>query len=93
MYPKYKNYLVRINSIIYNKKRDLKLYNTWNLEEVKYWFLTRKDVIYSYVVENDKKVTDFVSFYCLPSSILNNEKHKELKAAYSYYNVSTVTPL
>ncbi len=66
----------------------------WNEEEIKYWFLPRKDVIYSYVVENSEKIiTDFVSFYCLPSSVLKHEKHKDLRAAYSYYNVSTVTPL
>ena len=52
------------------------------------------NVIYSYVVEDkDKKVTDFFSFYCLPSSIIKHPKHTVLKAAYSYYNVSTVTPL
>jgi glycylpeptide N-tetradecanoyltransferase len=72
----------------------LKLFNVWNEEEIKYWFLPRKDVIYSYVVENSEKIiTDFVSFYCLPSSVLKHEKHKDLRAAYSYYNVSTVTPL
>jgi len=32
-------------------------------------------------------VTDFVSFYHLPSSIIGHEKHKELRAVYSYYNV------
>jgi glycylpeptide N-tetradecanoyltransferase len=33
-------------------------------------------------------VTDFCSFYSLPSSILKNPKHKTLRAAYSYYNVA-----
>ena len=52
------------------------------------------NVIYSYVVEDkDKKVTDFFSFYCLPSTVIKHPKHNLLKAAYSYYNVSTVTPL
>jgi len=35
-------------------------------EDVKHWLIPRKDVIYSYVVEKDKKITDFISFYsCL----------------------------
>jgi len=46
-------------------------------------------VVYAYVVENGNKVTDFVSFYALPSSILRHDKHTELKAAYSFWNVAT----
>ncbi len=39
-----------------------------------------EDVIYSYVVEDeDGKVTDFISYYSLPSSILNNPKHNLLR--------------
>jgi len=40
-----------------------------------------------------REITDFCSFYTLPSTILNNSNYKVLKAAYSYYNVSTKTPL
>lgn len=32
-------------------------------------------------------VTDFISFYHLPSTIIGHEKHKVLSAVYSYYNV------
>ena len=32
-------------------------------------------------------ITDFVSFYSLPSTILRHEVHKILNVAYSYYNV------
>ncbi len=39
------------------------------------------------------KITDMISFYSLPSSIIGNETYKTLHAAYSYYNVSTKTPL
>ena len=49
--------------------------------------------MYAYVVENDNKVTDFVSFYALPSSILRHEKHTQLKAAYSFWNVATTADL
>nr|CAN67347.1 hypothetical protein VITISV_014089 [Vitis vinifera] len=47
--------------------------------------------------ENDSpethEITDFCSFYTLPSTILGNQNYSTLKAAYSYYNVSTKTPL
>ncbi len=33
------------------------------------------------------------SFYHLPSTIIRHEKHKLLKAAYSFYNVATSMPL
>lgn len=36
--------------------------------EVAHMLLPREGVVYTYVVENDKKeITDFVSFYRLPS--------------------------
>jgi glycylpeptide N-tetradecanoyltransferase len=62
-------------------------------EEVAHWLLPRDKVIHSYVVCNgaDGKVTDFLSFYHLPSSILNH--NDTLHAAYSYYNVATSVPL
>ncbi|PWA00730.1 hypothetical protein BB558_003194 [Smittium angustum] len=44
-------------------------------EMVSHWLLPQKDVVYTYVVEDMKKagkITDFFSFYLLPSSILKN---------------------
>jgi glycylpeptide N-tetradecanoyltransferase len=66
-----------------------------SLEEVKHWFIPREKVVYSYVVEdrNTKEVTDFLSFYSLPSSVLNHEKHKTLYAAYSFFNVANSVSL
>jgi glycylpeptide N-tetradecanoyltransferase len=58
-------------------------------EEVAHWLLPRKKVVYSYVLENsDGVVTDLISFYSLPSSVLNHDVHKTLNAAYSFYNVA-----
>lgn len=64
-------------------------------DDVLHWLLPVEDVVDSYVVEDLKtrEITDFCSFYTLPSSILNNQNYSVLKAAYSYYNVSTKTPL
>ena len=69
--------------------KKFKLHIDFSIEEVEYFLLPREGVIYSYVVEDDKTITDFFSFYSLPSSILNHHAHKTLNVAYSYYNVST----
>lgn len=61
-------------------------------EEFIHWFSPRTDIIDSFVVENDGVITDFVSYYTLPSTVMHHPVHKTLKAAYSFYNVSTVTP-
>jgi len=57
--------------------------------EVRHWLLPRENVVNAFVVEGrDGKITDFVSYYTLPSTIIGNPQYKTLKAAYSYYNVA-----
>lgn len=68
------------------------------MAEVKHFLQPKDGVIDTYVVEetNEKKektITDFVSFYTLPSSVLKHETIKEMKAAYLYYYTATKTPL
>ena len=58
-------------------------------KECQHWFVRRPGIIESFVVENNGKITDFFSFYSLPSSILKHEKYKKLNAAYSYYYFNT----
>ncbi|XP_022721555.1 glycylpeptide N-tetradecanoyltransferase 1-like [Durio zibethinus] len=67
----------------------------FNEHDVEHWLLPTEGVVDSYIVESSetKEITDFCSFYTLPSSILGNQHYSTLKAAYSYYNVSTKTPL
>jgi len=71
------------------------LYVDFTEEDFKHWFLPIEDVIYSYVVEDPEshEITDMISFYSLPSTIIGNTKHPILKAAYSFYNVATKTDL
>eukprot|EP01112_Ceratiomyxa_fruticulosa_P014191 TRINITY_DN4045_c0_g1_i1.p1 TRINITY_DN4045_c0_g1~~TRINITY_DN4045_c0_g1_i1.p1 ORF type:complete len:442 (-),score=96.44 TRINITY_DN4045_c0_g1_i1:120-1445(-) len=63
---------------------------TFTEEEFAHWFIPRAGVINSYVIENKetKEITDLISFYSLPSTIINNPNYKTLKAAYSFYNVA-----
>lgn len=64
-------------------------------EEVAWWFLPRPDIVSCYVVENPEthEVTDFVSFYHLPSTVVHHPTHKFLNVAYSFYHGGTATPL
>lgn len=65
-----------------------------NEEEVAHWFLPQDHIIDTYVVESSNGVlTDFLSFYTLPSTVMHHPIHKTLKAAYSFYNIHTETPL
>lgn len=67
-------------------------------DEFRHWFLPRLDIVDSYVVEAEgqdgaKVLTDFVSFYSLPSTVMHHAVHKVLRAAYAFYSVATSVPL
>lgn len=64
-------------------------------KEVEHWLLPRDNVVDSYLVESQltHKITDFCSFYSLPSSILHSQEYSTLNAAYCFYYVATNTPL
>ena len=63
----------------------------FNRDEIQHWLLhddtAAEQVIWSYVVEDPSshKITDFFSFYCLESSVIGNQKHDNVKAAYLFY--------
>eukprot|EP00030_Apusomonadida_sp_AF-17_P002017 a2288_552.p2 GENE.a2288_552~~a2288_552.p2 ORF type:complete len:432 (-),score=185.28 a2288_552:57-1322(-) len=70
------------------------MYPVLSDEEFAHWVLPREGVVFSYVVpQADGRVTDFCSFYRLPSSVIGNAKYPTLYAAYSYYNVATSVTL
>lgn len=68
---------------------------TFDREEIEHWLVhdsktTAEQVIWSYVVEDPSthKITDFFSFYCLESTVIKKEKHKNVRAAYMFYYAS-----
>ena len=60
----------------------------YSVEEVNHWFLPKKNVVYSFVRDDNGKITDFISFYSLPSSILQHDSYKKLFACYSFFNIN-----
>ena len=75
--------------LLENFEKQFKVHGYYDRDQVKHWFIPRKNVVYSYVRENNDKITDFISFYNLPSSILQHESYKKLMAAYSFFNINT----
>ena len=45
-----------------------------------------------FLQSEDGELTDMISFYTLPSTVMHHPTYNLLKAAYSFYNVSTRTP-
>ena len=83
----------RVTELLNEYLAQYKISIVFTKEEVEYFLVPRESVIYSFVVEDSKTITDFYSFYSLPSSILKNPDHATLNVAYSYYNVSTTNRL
>jgi glycylpeptide N-tetradecanoyltransferase len=80
-----------VHDLLTNYLEKFQLKILFTREEVAHSLLPRDKVINAYVVETDGKITDFLSFYHLPSSILHHDD--TLHAAYSFYNVATTVPL
>jgi len=65
----------------------------YSTDEFIHWFLPREGVVNTFVVENAAgDITDFASFYSLPSTVVNHKQYQSLYAAYSFYNVSERLP-
>ncbi|CDF35171.1 unnamed protein product [Chondrus crispus] len=64
-------------------------------DEFAHWLMPREGVTYSYVVEDPEshEITDMISFYSLPSSIINHPAHKTLNAAYLFFAAAAKTAI
>lgn len=70
------------------------LHVSMTTDEFEHWFLPREGVIYTYVVEKDDgTLTDLVSFYSLPSSIIQHPIHSVLNAAYAFCTGAMTTSI
>jgi glycylpeptide N-tetradecanoyltransferase len=58
----------------------------WSRDEIEHTFMN--PIMHSYVVEEAGRITDFFSFYILPTLVLKEGLHKYLNQAYSYLNAS-----
>ncbi|KAG6921556.1 N-myristoyltransferase 1 [Chelydra serpentina] len=86
--------IAAVHKLLTEYLRQFHLTPVMSREEVEHWFFPQENIIDTFVVETPTgEVTDFLSFYTLPSTIMNHPTHKSLKAAYSFYNVHTKTPL
>ena len=83
-----------VDSVLDLLERYLKRFTmapVFDREEIEHWLLhndnAAEQVIWSYVVEDSSthKITDFFSFYCLESSVIGNQKHDSVRAAYLFY--------
>jgi len=80
-------------ALLNNHLKKFKLVQEFHEEEFGHWFLPRDGIMNCYVVQDGDKITDMCSFYTLNSTVIKNDKNPLLKAAYSFYNVSTKTPM
>lgn len=74
----------------YMKRFDLA--QAFSKKEIDHLFVHKEkpgteQVVFAYVVEADEthKITDFVSFYSLESTVIQSEKYSTVRAAYLYY--------
>lgn len=75
-------------------EKNFSLHPVFSKEEFEHVFVPRDGVIDCFVkIDDDDNVTDLISYYHLPSTVIGNDKHSLLNAAYSYYNVATSVDL
>jgi len=62
----------------------------FTLEDFTHWFSPLTDVVVTYVTTDEVtgEVDNLLSFYQLPSTVVDHPRYKSLKAAYSFYNVA-----
>lgn len=91
--PMVKQDVKGVHTLLSDYLQKFEVHLHFNQDEIAHFLLPRDNVLESFVIENNGVITDFISFYNLPSTILKHETHKLLKVAYSFYNVGTTHSL
>lgn len=65
------------------------LYPNFTEEEFQHFFAPKEDIVDTYVVEEKKGdseylITDFISFYTIPSTVIKHDTIKEIKVSAFY---------
>ncbi|TPX40811.1 hypothetical protein SeMB42_g05864 [Synchytrium endobioticum] len=83
----------QVTVLLNEHMKTYKIAPNFSEEEVRHWLLPLPSVVCSYVVENpaSKKITEFISFYSLPSTVIGNSTHTHINAAYLYYYVPSTS--
>lgn len=79
----------QIRSLLMDYLQKRSIYTEYSKKDCAHWFTHQDNIIECYLIEKNGKISDFFSFYSLPSSVLNNPKYDTLRAAYAYYFVNT----
>lgn len=66
-----------------------KIAQVFSQEEVAHNFLPRKNIVGSYVLVENDQITNFFSFYIVPSTVKDCVKYNSYTAAYVYYYFCT----
>lgn len=88
-------YWGRILSLVHSKGRHCGVFCKWGkIQRLPWLFMSTMmnrgelETIF-YISQTDGQVTDFISFYSLPSTIMHHPTYKTLRAAYSFYMAAT----
>ncbi|EAN32343.1 Glycylpeptide N-tetradecanoyltransferase [Theileria parva strain Muguga] len=81
--------VLSLHKLLTKHLQNYKLYQEFDVDEVEHQFMPREDIIQTFVKTVDGQVTDMLSYYSLPSSVINNRKVHTIRAAYSFYNIAT----
>ena len=75
----------QVHKLLTDFQNKFKIHFEYTPEEVKHLLLSRKNVIQCFVVETEGKITDMISYYVVPSSVLKHETIKQFVSGYVYY--------
>lgn len=77
-----------VTRLLNSYNSQFRVHTLFDSEEVSYWFLTRPDITYSYVVETGSKIVGFVNYHSL-FQVSQNDQYT--RADLTYYAVDGVS--